>query len=731
MKNIKFIETGMENFGPYVDRMVLKFQNNQLTLITGPNGVGKTMSLDSIPFTLFGTTSKGLKADDVVNNVTGKNCYTWVEFHVDNDKYIAKRYQKYSKFGGNNLILNKNGVDIKSGAREVQPEIERLICPQKGFMNTLMFGQKVKDFFTDLTDSKQKEIFRKLLGLDNYVDYYKEADTRMKDLATGLQDGQQQIIIKIELIKEIESRIKDLEQDKKDFEVRKQQALQDMEKNKRDLQKFMKSLQKERDEFLKVDHDPSKLEIEWNNQLNNLSKIDIEISQKELGINSQKESKIYELKQTAEEKRSEVINNAEENKSNIIKDWRVKEKEIDKKINDSKDRENTIKNKIHDYILKKQYAQNDVDKITKSVFEVEISTCPVCHQKITEHTKEDLFNEINQLKIEMHDCMCEIEELGTKLSEEQKKKEDFEKEKKLIDNNSEVLLNDLDKDKNSKLAEIRLRLDEVLSMVEVTAASEIEDMKAKMLIDRENLGLLINELKEKYYKAKEIHDKLKSVEDNIKNCENGIKVIDNEYIKEESSEYDETQLNNQKGRSIGLAKDIKEIQNSLKTQERKLQLTEFWKVGYSPTGIPSMLTDEAIPFMNTKVSEYLEELSNGRYIVSFDTQGTIKSGEIRDKISVNVLDTYTRANQRLQLSGGQTRLVDIATILTLGDLQANNLGIKVNLLIFDEIFDSLDAQNVDYVSKVLTRLKKGRSIYLISHTHQDQLEADNILEIRS
>jgi DNA repair exonuclease SbcCD ATPase subunit len=107
-----------------------------------------------------------------------------------------------------------------------------------------------------------------------------------------------------------------------------------------------------------------------------------------------------------------------------------------------------------------------------------------------------------------------------------------------------------------------------------------------------------------------------------------------------------------------------------------------------------MLTDEAIPFMNEKVSEYLDSLSNGRYIVSFDTQGAIKSGEIRDKISVNVLDTYTRANQRLQLSGGQTRLVDIATILTLGDLQTNNLGIKVNLLIFDEIFDSLDEQNI-------------------------------------
>jgi DNA repair exonuclease SbcCD ATPase subunit len=76
-------------------------------------------------------------------------------------------------------------------------------------------------------------------------------------------------------------------------------------------------------------------------------------------------------------------------------------------------------------------------------------------------------------------------------------------------------------------------------------------------------------------------------------------------------------------------------------------------------------------------------------------------------------------------------LVDIATILTLGDLQAKNLDLKVNLLIFDEIFDSLDDQNIDYVSKVLTKLKKGRSIYLISHTQKDQLEADEVLEFKA
>ena len=110
MRNIIFEEVGMENYGPYIDPMILKFNSDKLILITGPNGVGKTMSLDAIPFALFGNTSKGAKGDDVVNNSVGKNCKVWLKFKVNNDNYIVTRYHKYNRLG-NTVIINKNGVD--------------------------------------------------------------------------------------------------------------------------------------------------------------------------------------------------------------------------------------------------------------------------------------------------------------------------------------------------------------------------------------------------------------------------------------------------------------------------------------------------------------------------------------------------------------------------------------------------------------------------------------------
>ena len=225
-------------------------------------------------------------------------------------------------------------------------------------------------------------------------------------------------------------------------------------------------------------------------------------------------------------------------------------------------------------------------------------------------------------------------------------------------------------------------------------------------------------------------EKIKEIDETISNLEQSIKNIEVQVKLTEEDEYDKSQLAAYQMRRDELEKSIVEMGEGAVDLQKDQKLSEFWKAAWSPTGIPSMLIDESIPFMNEKVSYYLEKLTNGRYIVSFDTLAATKKGEFRDKISVNVLDTHTRANSRIQLSGGQTRIVDIATILTLGDLQASVQDVNINILLFDEIFDSLDEENIGFVSNILSQLKVGKSIYLISHTQIDQLEADEILELK-
>ena len=91
MRQVNIQEVGMENFGPYLDPMILEFKNDTMVLMTGPNGVGKTLALDAIPYTFYGTTSKGAKGDDLVNLTVGRNCKSWVRFKINDDQYLITR----------------------------------------------------------------------------------------------------------------------------------------------------------------------------------------------------------------------------------------------------------------------------------------------------------------------------------------------------------------------------------------------------------------------------------------------------------------------------------------------------------------------------------------------------------------------------------------------------------------------------------------------------------------
>ena len=276
-------------------------------------------------------------------------------------------------------------------------------------------------------------------------------------------------------------------------------------------------------------------------------------------------------------------------------------------------------------------------------------------------------------------------------------------------------------------------IDERLSVATQKVNSLVDEQIKQIHIENENSKMDLNaqklELQTKHSEQEKAQEKIQSVETTIENLNNEINRIEFQIREKEKDEYDQTQLNSYKKRVLDLAKELTQLSKNADKLSIKVQILEFWKTGFSSSGIPSMLIDEAIPFMNEKVAYYLDKFTNGRYIVSFDTLAATKSGEFRDKISVNVIDTFTRANSRVQLSGGQTRIIDIATILTLGDLQENIQGVSINILLFDEIFDSLDEENIGYVSKVLSKLKFGKSIYLISHRHEDQLEADETLTL--
>jgi DNA repair exonuclease SbcCD ATPase subunit len=249
---------------------------------------------------------------------------------------------------------------------------------------------------------------------------------------------------------------------------------------------------------------------------------------------------------------------------------------------------------------------------------------------------------------------------------------------------------------------------------------EVKAQELQSEHDKASADSATAELNEK--KRQELQLKISTDQSTIETLEKQIKNV-------QDDEFDESTLEQLK---INKHKQLEVLQRSnaaIADTDAEIVRLKFWEEGYSQRGIPSMLIDQAVPLMNASMRKYLDLLSNGRYIVTFDTISQTKGGEYRDKFSVNVLDTKTQINNRKQLSGGQTRLIDIATILTLRDLKKELGGIDFNLFAFDEIFDALDDLNIGYVCNILNSLKEDRSLLVVSHRHQDDLEADNHIQL--
>ena len=373
--------------------------------------------------------------------------------------------------------------------------------------------------------------------------------------------------------------------------------------------------------------------------------------------------------------------------------------------------------------------QARANEIEKNVIKAEISECPLCEQEVSEKTIELLTEKVVKYNNDIDHAFKLVSLFQEQINEINA---NFTKESNTI-NTQQVTFREEHKQikqkEKDKLNEIHKRWIVAIEKVDVLAHNELKQIEQKFQQTKNDLNskklVLSSKKKDQEHTLKQLDEDKKTID----NINHEIKRKDLQIQDEENEDYDKSQLNSYLKRERDLKIKIDESHKEIRSLAKKETMFEFWKTGFSSSGIPSMLIDEAIPFMNEKVSYYLDKFTNGRYIVSFDTLASTKAGEFRDKISVNVVDTHTRANSRIQLSGGQTRIIDIATILTLGDLQKNIQDVSINILLFDEIFDSLDEENIGYVSKVLSNMKFGKSIYLISHRHEDQLEADEVLTL--
>jgi len=158
----------MENFLSVKSKISLNLGNRGLVLVEGNNGAGKSACfVDALCYGAYGKTMRGVSKDDVVNRFTGKDCYVGLKMlSSDGDLIEIENYRKHSKYK-DNVFFKVNGKK-RLGATNDQTRdmiVKYLDMDFTAFTNSVVFGQSMAKYFSGLTDSEQKKVVDRLLGI--------------------------------------------------------------------------------------------------------------------------------------------------------------------------------------------------------------------------------------------------------------------------------------------------------------------------------------------------------------------------------------------------------------------------------------------------------------------------------------------------------------------------------------------------------------------------------------
>lgn len=249
---------------------------------------------------------------------------------------------------------------------------------------------------------------------------------------------------------------------------------------------------------------------------------------------------------------------------------------------------------------------------------------------------------------------------------------------------------------------------------EITALrQEIEEL-SEQLEGRDRLDRQIEKIDREIQESIKKTASMKSVLDSTKKLANSVeKQIERE---KKSLEKTYTDLIEKAIESISaLEKEGQRLIDQKESIQSDIDLHSFWVEGFGNKGIKSKLLDDVVPFLNTRANYYLGRLTDNSIEVEFNTQQQLKSGEYRDKFSVDV-NNVNGGNKYQGNSGGECRRIDVAVNMALQDLVHSRSNKKVDLIVYDECFEALDKSGCEVVIELLEeKAKTCGSVIVITH----------------
>jgi DNA repair exonuclease SbcCD ATPase subunit len=201
---IEFISVKFKNFGSFGSNFSeIKLNTNNVTLVTGTNGNGKSFALlDSLCFGLFGKPFRPINIPQLVNSVNNKNCLVEIQFKRSNSLYLVRRGLSPKVFE-----IYKDGelLDQHAKSKDYQEHFEEHILgfDYSAFKQVVILGKSNFIPFMQLTPTERRKIIEGLLDLDILADMNVYVRGELSKLKSDISEKESFVKIAHEKIKSL------------------------------------------------------------------------------------------------------------------------------------------------------------------------------------------------------------------------------------------------------------------------------------------------------------------------------------------------------------------------------------------------------------------------------------------------------------------------------------------------------------------------------------------------
>lgn len=435
---------------------------------------------------------------------------------------------------------------------------------------------------------------------------------------------------------------------------------------------------------------------------------------------------------------ADMINPVVEELDLRYKEKNAEYKEIDGEIGKLSDRKELLVEQREE-VLANDNTEEELKELSEKITEaeeeaVEIDSNLKKWEKAVKTREEQIqaitVEDTTQLKKDRKKLKEEMEELDSELSENKRT------EKKLKAELEDTITCPKCSHEFIHESELDLSVEDTKSLL-AEAQSEIKKQTKKYEVKEtklKNLNKKIKEAERAEELVGEIEEEKASYERKIKNKTQDRSELLEKIAKWEAEKKaikkrkkDDKLLNSLNQRIGECDTEIEKLTKQLLPISEEMETIKFWQFNMGRSGFMTYLANKSIKIIEGITNSYLRKfgvdisvLINGFTI--------LKSGEVREKIDVFVLNDGVTAEQFLAKSGGERGRVTLAGVLGIQHLiNLSTNGRGLNLLCFDECFHGMDSKGQENIIKIFEKM--GITILVITQNVSESFNNENTLYV--